>query len=193
MKTFVAFALALVVAVSANAQTNYSLDNSHSNVLFTVSHMVVSDVTGSFKSFTGSMSASKADFTDAKVDFSVDVSSVNTDNTDRDNHLKSDDFFNAEKFPKMTFKSKSMKKVGNGKYKLTGDLTIRNVTKTVTFDVKYGGEVKDPWGNTKVGFKAVTTINRLEYDVKFNKLVEAGGAVVGKDVEIKLNLEFKKG
>ena len=108
----------------------------------------------------------------------------------RDNHLKSDDFFNAEKYPKMTFKSVSWKKAGDQNYVLEGDLTIRDVTKRVTFTVVHGGTIKDPWGNTKAGFKATTVINRFDYGLKWNTLMEAGGATVGKDVSITLNLQF---
>lgn len=175
---------------TGNAQTKWTLDNTHTGVKFTVSHLVISEVEGNFKTFTGSMTAAKTDFTDAQVDFSVDVSSVNTDNEMRDNHLKSDDFFNAEKFPKMTFKSLSFKKLSAKSYELTGNLTIRDVTKKVKFNVTYGGTVKDPFGNTKAGFKATATINRLEYGLKWSKVTEAGGAVVGSDVTIILNAEF---
>jgi len=137
------FSLALLLAVASFsfAQTTWKLDKVHSNVKFTVSHMVVSEVEGSFKMFEGNLVASKADLSDAVVNFSIDVNSINTDNERRDGHLKSDDFFNAEKFPKMTFVSKSMKPLGGNKYALTGDLTMRDVTKTVTFDVTYGGQV----------------------------------------------------
>ena len=151
---------------------------------------MISEVEGAFKTFTGSMTASKPDFSDAQIEFSVDIASVNTDNEQRDKHLKSDDFFNAEKFPKMTFKSNSMKKISGNKYELTGDLTIRDVTKKVKFAVTYGGTVKDPWGNTKAGFKATATINRLDYGLKWNSMLETGGAVVGPEVTININAEF---
>ncbi len=179
-------------SVNAIAQTakNWKLDNLHSNVKFTITHLVISEVDGSFKTFEGSISNTKDDFSDASINFSVDVASVNTDNASRDGHLKGDDFFNAEAYPKMTFKSTSFKKKSGNKYTLTGDLTIRNVTKKVTFDVTYGGTAKDGYGNTKAGFKATGKINRLEYGLKWNTLTEAGGAVVGKDVSIQLNLQF---
>jgi len=119
----------------------------------------------------------------------VDVNSVNTDNERRDGHLKSDDFFNAEKFPKMTFVSKSFKPLGGNKYKLTGDLTIRDVTKTVEFDVTYGGQINTGRG-IKAGFKARATIDRLQYGLKYAPALEAGGLAVGKDVEIIVNLEM---
>ncbi len=181
------------ITASAGAQTTWSLDNSHSNVKFTVDHLLISEVDGSFRTFGGSMTASKPDFTDAQIEFTVDVASISTDNEMRDNHLKGDDFFNAEKYPKMSFKSTSMKKVGEGKYELTGNLTIRDVTKPVKFNVVYGGTVKDPWGNTKAGFKATGTINRFDYNLKWNTLTEAGGAVVGPDVRITINASFSMG
>ncbi|HMH20709.1 MAG TPA: YceI family protein [Puia sp.] len=175
----------------AQATTKWALDKVHSNVLFSVSHLVVSDVEGSFKSYDGTMENSKADYSDAKINFSTDVSSVSTDNENRDKHLKSDDFFNAEKFPKMTFVSSSFQPLGDNKYKLTGNLTIRDVTRTVTFDVKYGGSV-NAMGGTHIGFKAKTTINRFDYNLKWDKTTEAGGMVVGKDVDITVNIDFKK-
>ena len=184
------FSLVLVLAAfGINAQTKWNIDKVHSNVKFTVSHMVVSEVEGSFKMFEGSIVASKADLSDAVINFSVDVASVNTDNERRDGHLKSDDFFNVEKFPKMTFSSKSFKSLGGNKYALTGDLTIRDVTKTITFDVTYGGQINTGKG-IKAGFKAKGTIDRLAFGQKFNPAIEAGGAVVGKDVEITIFAEM---
>jgi len=184
------FAIFSLVTLVASAQTKWNVDASHSNVKFTVSHLVVSEVEGNFKVYNGSIVSPNADFQGATINFAVDVTSINTDNEGRDKHLKGDDFFNAEKYPQMTFKSVSFKKVKGNEYELIGDLTIRDVTKRVKFKVTYGGTVKDPWGNTKAGFKAVTTIDRLAYGLKWNTLTEAGGAVVGKDVEIRLNLEF---
>jgi hypothetical protein len=177
---------------SAFAQTakTWNVDKMHSAVKFSVSHLVVSEVDGSFKIFDGSMVADNADFSNAKINFSVDVNSINTDNTSRDGHLKADDFFNAEKYPAMTFKSTSFKKKSGNMYELTGDMTIRDVTKKVVFAVKYGGTAKDPYGNTKAGFKATGSINRLEYGLKWNTLTEAGGAVVGADVDLTINLEM---
>ena len=181
----------LLLGVSgAVAQTTWKVDKAHSNVKFAVSHMVVSEVEGSFRMFDGSLVASKADLSDAKVNFAVDVASVNTDNERRDGHLKSDDFFNAEKFPKMSFVSKSMKQLGDNKYALTGDLTLRDVTKTVTFDVTYGGQIKTQNGGAKAGFKAKATIDRLAFGLKWDKALETGSLVVGKDVEITVLLEM---
>lgn len=182
--------LVLLTGLTAGAQTKWNVDFAHSAIKFTATHLVVSEVEGSFKTFAGTMEASKPDFTDAKINFTVDVASISTDNEQRDKHLKSDDFFNAEKFPKMTFKGMVMKKVKDNKYRLIGELTIRDVTKQVAFDVVYGGTVKDPWGNTHAAFRATTTINRFDYNLKWNTLTEAGGAVVGKDIDVKVTMEF---
>lgn len=185
-------AIALFTALATNAQTNWSVDNSHSNVKFTITHMVVSEVEGYFKTYNGKVTTTTDDFQDAKIDFTVDVNSINTDDEKRDGHLKSDDFFNAEKFPTMKFKSTSFKKVNGKNYVLEGELTIRDVTKKVKFDVVYNGTVKDPWGNTKAGFKIKTKINRFDYGLKWSAAVEAGGLVVSNEVEIAINLELKK-
>ena len=170
----------------------WSADASHTSVKFTVKHLMVSEVEGRFKIFDGNIETATNDFTDAKISYTVDVASLNTDNDMRDKHLKSDDFFNADKFPKMTFNSTSFKKGKGSNYTLEGDLTIRDVTKKVKFDVTYGGTVVDPYGNTKAGFTASTKISRKEYKLMWNALTEAGGAVVGDDVKILLNLEFAK-
>jgi polyisoprenoid-binding protein YceI len=185
-------AFLLLGASGAVAQTTWKVDKSHSNVKFAVSHMVVSEVEGSFRMFDGSLVASKADLSDAVINFSVDVNSVNTDNERRDVHLKGDDFFNAEKFPKMSFVSKSMKPLGNNKYALTGDLTIRDITKTVTFDVTFGGQVNTQNGGAKAGFKAKATIDRLAFGLKWDKALETGSLVVGKEVAITILVEMDK-
>jgi polyisoprenoid-binding protein YceI len=175
----------------SQAATTWTVDKVHSNVKFTVTHMVVSEVGGTFKVFDGTMEHTKPDYSDAKINFSVDVSSVNTENERRDGHLKSDDFFNAEKFPQMKFVSTSFTPAGDNKYKLTGNLTIRDVTKPVTFDVTYGGTITDK-GAVKSGFKAKTTLNRFDYNLKWSAATEAGGLVVSKDVDVVVNLEMKK-
>ncbi len=170
--------------------TTWNVDGTHSNVKFSVSHLVVSTVEGYFKIFSGTVLSKSPDFNNANIAFTVDVSSINTDNEQRDKHLKSDDFFNAEKYPKMSFTSTSFKKTKGNYYVLEGNLTIRDVTKKVKFAVVYGGTVKDPWGGTRAGFKATTTISRQEYGLKWNKLTEAGGAVVGDEITINLNVEL---
>lgn len=177
--------------VAVQAPTKWTLDKGHSNVKFTVTHMVVSEVDGNFKNFDGTVEHTKADFSDAKVNFTVDVASIDTDNERRDGHLKSDDFFNAEKFPQMKFEGTSFKPLGNNKYQLNGNLTIRDVTKPVTFDVTYGGSIKTQQG-AKAGFKAVGNINRFDYNLKWDRATEAGSLVVAKDVQITINAQFNQ-
>lgn len=194
MKYFLFILMVLCSAVITNAQTTqWSLDKSHSSVKFAVSHLVISETEGKFRVFDGTLqSAGDNDFSDAKVDFTVEVGSIDTDNTMRDEHLKGEDFFDASKYPTMHFKSTSFKKTGNNQYALSGDLTIKDVTKPVTFDVQYGGTVKDPWGNIKAGFKASATIRRFDYNLRWNSLTEAGSMVVGDEVRITLPIEFQK-
>ncbi len=197
MKPFISL-LATFVLVTASAFTNpvpkptatkWVLDKVHSTVRFSVSHMVVSEAEGTFKLFEGSMENSKDDFSDAKIAFTIDAGSVNTDNENRDKHLKSDDFFNTEKYPQIKFESTSFAPQGGNKYKLLGNLTVRDVTKPVTFDVVYGGTIKTQKGN-KCGFKATAIINRIDYNLKWSKTVEAGGLAVGHDVTITVKVEL---
>lgn len=190
MKSIVAAFGMLLVSTGLFAQTKWSVDPVHSSVKFSVSHLVISEVEGQFKTFDGSINTKSADFSNADISFTVDVNSIDTDNENRDKHLKSADFFDAGSYPQMRFQSTSFKKVSGNKYILKGNLTLRGVTKPVTFNVTYGGTAKDGYGNTKAGFKASTVINRFDYGLKWNNLTEAGGATVGKEVSIDLKLEF---
>jgi polyisoprenoid-binding protein YceI len=177
------------VSLTAFGQQTWVIDQAHSGVKFSVTHMMVSETDGRFTKFDGSIVSATPDFVNAKVSFTVDVNSINTDNEMRDKHLKSDDFFNAEKYPNMSFTSTSFRKVKGNKYVLEGNLTIRDVTKKVKFDVTYLGTNKTAKGAI-AGFKASTTIDRIAFGLKWNALTEAGGAMVGKDVSISLSLEF---
>ncbi|RMF36470.1 MAG: polyisoprenoid-binding protein [Chlorobiota bacterium] len=193
MRAVRAFAIFAAASISLFAHVaTWKVDQSHSNVLFTVDHMVISEVTGYFKVFDGTITVSKPDWSDAKIEFTVDVASINTDNERRDNHLRSEDFFDAAKYPKATFTATGMRKVGQNTYKLTGDLTIRGTTKKVTWNVTFKGQTKDPWGNQRAGFIAETTINRFDFGLKWNNLTETGGLIVGKDVRLRVNLELIK-
>ena len=176
---------------AASLATKWVLDQAHTNVHFSVSHLVVSDVDGSFKKFDGSVESDKPDFSDAKIVFNIDVSSINTDNEMRDKHLKSDDFFNAEKFPQIKFESISFQPTGGNKYKLSGNLTIRDVTKPIVFDVTYGGTA-NAFGGVHAGFKIKGTLNRFDYNLKWDKTTEAGGLIAGKEVDITINVDLKK-
>ncbi|MDP3147964.1 MAG: YceI family protein [Ignavibacteria bacterium] len=190
MKQFILAAALLLISASSFAQTQtWKADLAHSKVGFLVSHLVVSEVEGKFTDYTATLTTD-ANSKPEKIEAVIKAASITTDNEARDKHLKSDDFFAAEKFPELTFVSKSIKATGKNSYKVTGDLTMRGVTKTVTLDTKYNGQVKDPWGNIKSGWVATTTVNRFDYGLQWNKAIETGGLVVGKNVDISLKLEF---
>lgn len=171
-------------------KTLWKIDQDHSEIQFKVKHLVISTVTGSFKEFEASAESPDGTFEGADISFSAKTSSVFTNNSQRDEHLKSDDFFNAEKYPTLDFTSKSFKKTGDNRYKLTGDLTIRDITKTITLDVVHGGTVEDPYGQTKAGFEVTGTINRKEFGLKWNGVTEAGSVVVGDEVKLSMNVQF---
>lgn len=183
-------AIATFSSLTFGQNVKWSVDKSHSNVNFTVDHLVISEVDGHFSDYTVEAETNAKNEL-LKVEAVIKTGSVNTDNADRDAHLKNDDFFNSEKFPDMKFVSKSVKKSGKG-FKITGDLTIRDVTKTVTLDATFRGVTQDPWGNTKMGWIATSKINRFDYNLKWNKAIETGGLVVGKDVTITLKIQLVK-
>jgi polyisoprenoid-binding protein YceI len=178
-------AFALVFKMSAQTAT-YGIDAVHSSVTFTVTHMGISEVEGKFKKFDGTIKTTGADFSNAQVAFTVDVSSVNTDNDMRDGHLQSDDFFNSAKWSQMKFVSTSFKKVDDKTYTIEGNLTIRDVTKKVTFTAKYGGSATNMKGQKIAGFVATSTINRKDFNVTAGK----ASVAVGDNVQIKINLEM---
>ncbi|HEX8357772.1 MAG TPA: YceI family protein [Segetibacter sp.] len=170
----------------------YKIDPAHSDVMFKVKHLMISTVTGIFKTFDATLEVDENDLTKAKVSFEADVASVDTKNEQRDTHLKSDDFFNAEQFPKMTFTSTSIDKVSDEEYTLNGNLTIRDITKPVALKVEYNGDVVDPWGMERKGFEANGKINRKEFGLKWSAVTEAGGLVVADEVKLVLNVEMVK-
>jgi polyisoprenoid-binding protein YceI len=186
------FALLALVAVCglANAQT-WKLDAAHSSITFAVDHMVVSETVGKFGKFDVEVAGTKDDFSDAVISAKAEVASINTDNERRDGHLKSADFFDAEKFPTIEFKNGKLEKISGNKYALKGDLTMHGVTKPVTFDCVYKGNVSmGPM--TKAGFKAQTAVNRKDYGVSWSKSLDNGGAVVADEVRITVNIELNK-
>lgn len=172
-------------------KTNWLIDPMHSEVHFKVKHLVISTVTGTFKSFEGSLETSAADFQDASIQFSMDVNSIDTNQEQRDVHLKSADFFDAEQFPKISFKSSSFKKDGDD-YTLVGDLTIKNVTKQVKLDVEFGGVATDFYGNEKAGFEVSGKISRKEFGLTWDGITEAGAIVVGDDIKLSMNIQLAK-
>jgi polyisoprenoid-binding protein YceI len=177
---------------TTNVQTKWAIDPTHTEVQFKVKHLVISTVTGFFKKFNGNVESNGDDFDGASVTFSLDVNSIETNQADRDGHLKSPDFFAAEQFPTIDFSGTLIKQSG-AEYKLAGDLTIRDTSKPIEFEVEFGGTMVDPWGNTKAGFEINGKINRKEYGLSWNALTESGGLVVSEDVKIHINTELAKG
>ncbi|MEI6021074.1 MAG: YceI family protein [Bacteroidota bacterium] len=196
MKKLFTTAAAALMMLSANAQVNWKLDASHSKVSFSVVHAMVAETEGRFKMFEGTVSSkSDMDFTDANINFTIDASSINTEDEKRDGHLKSPDFFDVAKYPTLTFKSTSMKPTGKGKtaYEVEGELTMHGVTKKVKFlAIGAAKTVKDPYGQTKNGFKVTGTINRKDFGLTWNAALEAGGVMVSEEVNIVLNIELNK-
>ncbi|MBF9142575.1 YceI family protein [Hymenobacter properus] len=182
-----------ITASAANTTaTKWTLDPTHSEVQFKIKHLVISTVTGSFKSFQGTMeSASENNFENAQVEFSLDVDSIDTNQEMRDGHLKGEEFFDVAKFPTIKFVSTSMVKDGDS-YKLTGNLTMKDVTKPVTLEAEYGGSAVDFYGNTKAGFEVTGKINRKEFGLTWGGITEAGAIVLGDDVKLIANVQFAK-
>jgi polyisoprenoid-binding protein YceI len=189
MKRTVLFVGLVLSAGLAFSQTTWKVDKNHSNIQFNVTHMVVAEVNGSFNDFEGQVVASGDDFNGADVSFVAKTASINTDNERRDNHLKSDDFFNAEKFPELKFEGKLVKE--GDKYQLKGKFTIRDVTKDVVFPVKHMGKVNTGRGE-KAGFKIEGKINRLDYGLKWDSAIQSGELVVADEVEIVCRIELNK-
>lgn len=173
------------------ATTKWAIDPSHSEIQFKVKHLVITTVTGSFKEFSGAVEAGD-DFENAAISFEALTDSVNTSSEQRDAHLKGADFFDTEKFPTLGFTSTKFAKTATGEFVLEGNLTIKGVTKPVTFDVEYGGTATDPWGNVKAGFELSGKINRKDFGLTWNALTEAGGALVSEDVKLVANIQLIK-
>ena len=192
-KTVLFLSILFLTIIYVNAQeTKWGFDKAHSKIQFDVAHMVISEVSGQFQEYEGTVVTTKEDFSDAKIDFSITVKSIDTDNEDRDNHLRSADFFDVEKYPKITFSSKEIKKVGEHQYQLIGNLTLHGVTKEVILDAKYGGTIKDPYGNVKAGFKITGVIDRTDFGLKYNSVMDAGGMMIGEEVTIICKVELIK-
>ena len=172
--------------------TKWSIDPMHSEVQFKVKHLVISTVSGFFKSFEGSVETDGEDFDDANIEFSIDIDSIDTNQSQRDEHLKSPEFFDAATYPHIKFKSTSFKKTGDDEYALKGDLTIKGVTKPVSLDVEFGGSTADFYGNTKAGFEITGKINRKEFGLTWDGVTEAGSVVVGEDIKLTINAQLTK-
>ena len=183
--------LSLAPALALAAPSHWNIDASHSQVGFAVKHLVISNVRGEFGAYQGKLFLDEADVTKSTVNATIDVNSLNTKVADRDTHLKSADFFDVAKYPTMTYKSTKVEKAGKDRLKVTGDLTLHGVTKPVVLDVSTSAEVKGMYGETRRAFAATTKIDRKDYGLTWNKLVEAGPAV-GDEVAITLDLELVK-
>jgi polyisoprenoid-binding protein YceI len=193
-KSLLSLALAAVLGAASlpAAAESWSIDASHSTVGFSVRHMMVTNVKGTFGKFTAKVDGSPAEPATAKISATVEVASVDTRDAKRDEHLRSADFFDTGKFPEMTFTSTKVEKTSATTAKVTGNLTLRGVTKPVVLDVEYTSPVKNPWGKTVVGASATGKINRKDFGVNWSKSLDGGGLVVGDEVTIQLDLQFVK-
>jgi len=180
----------VAVFSSLSQEKTWKIDNAHSSIIFSVSHMVIAEVSGYFREFEGTLNSYSDDFDKSQVEVKIKGSSITTDNEARDKHLKSPDFFDVEKYPTMIFKSTSAVKTGDNTFDINGELTMKGVTKSIVLKAKLNGVVTDPYGNLRSGWKAVTIINRFDYGIEWNKTLDSGGLVVGKEVSLVINVEF---
>jgi polyisoprenoid-binding protein YceI len=174
------------------ATHEWNIDATHSGLNFSVRHMVVSKVRGRFAKYAGSLDLDDDDLTRSVAEVTIEASSIDTGMPDRDAHLRSADFFDVEKFPVLRFRSKRIEQLSEDRFHVIGDLTIRDVTREVALAVEYGGRAKDPWGNERAGFIARTSLDRKDFGLRWNQLLEAGGVVLGDRVDIELDIQAVK-
>lgn len=174
------------------ANAKWVVDQSHSSLDFTIKHMMIAKVKGTFHSFEANIEADPSDLTSANIQLSIDLASIDTRNEDRDNHVRSADFFDVEQFPKMTFQSTNIVKKSDDEYAVTGDLTLHGVTRPETFTVTFEGAGKDPWGNEKVGFSGTGIVKRSDYGLTYNAVLETGGVLIGDEVKFTVEIEASK-
>lgn len=167
----------------------WNIDTTHSAIGFSVRHMVVAKVRGRFATWSSKVQLDPSDLTRSSVEVEIDASSIDTGVADRDNHLRSADFFDVARFPSLRFKSEKVEKVSGDRYRVHGDITIRDITRPIALDVEYGGQGKDPWGNQRVAFSATTSLSRSEFGLKWNQALEAGGVLVGDKIEIEIEVQ----
>jgi len=173
-------------------KTTWAIDPSHSEILFKVKHLMITNVKGEFRKFSGTIESDGNDFSDAEVNVTIDAGSIFTNDNSRDGHLKSADFFDTEIYPELTFKGSTFKKLDDANYQLRGMLTIKDVSKMVTLDVEFGGLTKDPYGNHKAGFSISGKINRKDWGLNWNAALEAGGVMVSDEVRISAEVQLVK-
>jgi polyisoprenoid-binding protein YceI len=179
-------------AVKTSTKTKWTLDPTHSELVFKVRHMMITNVKGEFRKFNATIVGEGTDFAKSSIDVTIDATSIFTNDDQRDGHLKSADFFDVEKYPTLTFQGKSFKKVDDDEYKLIGILTIKDVSREVELDVEFGGINKDPWGNEKAGFSLEGKINRKDFGLNWNAALETGGVLVSDEVKISAEVQFVK-
>lgn len=171
---------------------SWNIDAIHSGINFSVRHMVVSKVRGRFAKYSGTVDLDDGDLTRSVVEATIDASSVETGTPQRDAHLRSPDFLDVERYPEIRFRSRGIERLEASRYRVVGDLTIRDVTRQVSLDVEYGGRAKDPWGNERVGFIATTSLDRRDFGLQWNQVLEAGGVLVGDRVDVELEVQAVK-
>jgi polyisoprenoid-binding protein YceI len=174
------------------AHATWNIDTTHSGIHFTVRHMVIAKVRGSFRKFSGTLSLDEQDVTASSVSVRIEAPSIDTGVQQRDDHLRSPDFFDVEKFPLLSFESTKVEKSSDGGLRVTGKLTLRDITREVVLEAEQLGIGKDPWGNIKAAFEAKTTIDRREFGLKWNQALETGGVLVGEKIEISLEVQAVK-
>jgi polyisoprenoid-binding protein YceI len=174
------------------SKSTWAIDPTHSEIGFKAKHMMFTNVSGKFNTFNATIENEDDQFETSKINFSADVNSIDTGNTDRDNHLRSGDFFDAEKFPKLSFTATGVSKINEGEYKINGELTIKEVTKNVELQAEYSGLMKDPWGNTKVGLSINGKINRKDFGLTWNAALETGGVLVSEEIKLQAEMQFVK-
>lgn len=174
------------------SETNWTIDSAHSAINFSVRHMMFTKVNGRFTSWKGRLEFKEETLEDSTVEISIDAASIDTGEADRDNHLRSADFLDVEQYPELTFRATQIKKLAGNQYQVTGDLTLRDVTRPMVLDVEYGGMGKDPWGQQRAGLMVKGTLNRKEFGLNWNQVLEMGGVLVGENVGISIELQLIK-
>lgn len=174
------------------ANSTWAIDPTHSEIGFKVKHMMFTNVSGKFNTFTATVENEDNQFETSTIHFEAEINSIDTNNADRDNHLKSADFFDAEKFPKLSFKSSTVKKISENEFEIEGELTVKDVTKTIILATEYSGLMLDPWGNTKAGLSIAGKINRKEFGLTWNAALETGGVLVGEEVKLFVEVQLLK-
>lgn len=190
-RKFTIMALALLLVPAALSADTYTVDSTHSEVSFRIRHFV-SQTPGKFSDYAATFELDPKNLESSKVDFVIQAASIDTDDDDRDKHLRSEDFFGVETHPTLSFRSSKIRNVGGDRFEVTGTMSIRGVEKVITVPVEFLGFIKDPWGGERAGFESTFTINRKDYGIEWNKALDAGGVVLGEEVKVTLNLELVK-